>query len=248
MNDAARTRLLDLNRRFYASVADDFHETRLGAQPGLLRALDSLPRRNALRLLDAGCGNGRFAHVLNDAAIDARYTGVDGSAELLALATSHARDLPRVDVRFVYADFAAPGWSTPLAAGAFDAVVCFATLHHIPSFALRQRIVCDLAALLIAREDARLILSCWQPLNSPRIAAKQLPWSTIGLSERDVDAGDLLLPWDRGARALRYVHQIDEAEIQRLAAGAGLCATETFLADGKAGDLGLYAVLRRTDD
>jgi tRNA (uracil-5-)-methyltransferase TRM9 len=53
------------------------------------------------------------------------------------------------------------------------------------------------------------------------------------------------LPWNQGVHALRYVHQIDQAELEQLASEAGLALVHHFDADGKEGKLNLYGVLRR---
>jgi hypothetical protein len=44
--------------------------------------------------------------------------------------------------------------------------------------------------------------------------------------------------------ALRYVHQLDLDEVRTLAADAGLRLLDTFRADGKEGNLNLFALLR----
>lgn len=246
MTPATQQRLLALNRAFYAAIGDVFDLTRHNLAQGMVQALDYLPASDGpLRVLDAGCGNGRFVRAFEQAGRPAAYVGVDADARLLAHAREQAAELRGVEAAFVEADMADAGWKAALGGATFDAIACLATLHHFPGLALRGRIVGDLAGLLVP--GGRLIVSAWQFLTAPRLAGKQVPWEVIGLSAEDVEPGDALLPWQQGIYALRYVHQIDASELDGLARAAGLVPLGHFSADGKEGNLNLYGIFTRED-
>lgn len=242
MNDDVRAQLLALNRQFYAAVGEEFDRTRQSLPTGMVQLAQMLRRDQALRVLDAGCGNGRFARALAQAGVTAGYLGIDADAQLLALAATQTHDLADVPTAFRAVDLAEPGWPAGIAAaGPFDAVVCLAVLHHFPGYDLRQRLVNDLAGLLAP--SGVLALSTWQFLAAERFTGKLEPWATIGLTGDDVEPGDALLPWNQGVHALRYVHHLDIAEIETLAATAHLRVVESFRADGKEGNLNLFTIL-----
>ncbi|MCB0023555.1 MAG: class I SAM-dependent methyltransferase, partial [Caldilinea sp.] len=108
MRQAVQQRLLDLNRQFYAIVADEFDRTRQGLPAGMVmlarQLAATLPASG--RVLDVGCGNGRFARALAEAGVAAHYTGIDGDARLLALAAEQTADLAGLACRFAQADLA----------------------------------------------------------------------------------------------------------------------------------------------
>ena len=104
------------------------------------------------RILDVGTGTGRGAIAL--AARGARVTGVDASAEMLAVARRRAEE-EHVDVEFVQGD--AHGLAYP--DRSFDAVVCLRVLMHTPDWrqslgelcrVARHRVLFDYPALLSA--------------------------------------------------------------------------------------------------
>lgn len=242
---AVAARLLALNRAFYAQVGAAFNATRQNIPPGMTRGMRAVAALNPgapLRVLDVGCGNARLARALLALQRPVLYTGIDADAGLLAAAGSLS--LPQaqgVAVRLLQADIAHPGWEALLLGERFDLVACLATLHHLPGEALRAAVVSALAGLLAP--GGRLLLSAWQFADSPRLAARVLPWPAVGLQQSDVEPGDALLPWDSGPHALRYVHLIDAAEMARLGAAAALMPVEEWRADGRSGNLTLYTLL-----
>jgi tRNA (uracil-5-)-methyltransferase TRM9 len=251
MQPETQTKLLALNQRFYATVADPFDATRLATPPGKVALVTRLPLRNRVKptpVLDIGCGNGRLAWLLEERGKPIDYVGVDANPDLLTRAQLHTLALHHVQARFVQADLADPTWTeaVPRPAKGFAVVVCLATLHHLPGMDLRRRVMQDLAALVAP--TGLIAISTWQFLTSVRMAAKVLDWAVVGIDPNTVDPGDALLPWQQGGYAVRYVHQVDATEVADLAAHAGLRVVDSYLADGKEGNLNLYTLLRRTPE
>jgi 2-polyprenyl-3-methyl-5-hydroxy-6-metoxy-1,4-benzoquinol methylase len=248
MRSEVQQQLLELNRRFYATVAEEFDRTRQGIPEGMRRLARLLSERlpSPARVLDVGCGNGRFARALAEAGVVGRYAGLDADGRLLALAMEQTTGrLEGLSCRFAPADLAQPEWVKAATEAPYDAVVSLAVLHHFPGRALRQRLVQEMASLLAPR--GLLTLSTWQFLSAPRFLERTLPWSEVGLSEADVEPGDALLPWNQGVHAVRYVHHLDLTELEELLAVCGLHIIERFRADGKEGNLNLFVVAQRND-
>jgi len=242
MNDDMTDRLLALNRDFYATFAEHFAASRSVSDPALTSILPYLPSR--ARILDVGCGNGRLALLLDRERPGCRYVGVDGVAELIDEGRDQARELSHTEAVFRVLDIAESGWTgqLPGVEGAdFDCVVALAVLHHIPGFDLRARILRDMAGVL--SPEGYVVLSTWRFLAHERMRRKIVDWGEVGIDGSDLDPGDYLLDWKRGGRGVRYCHMIDEAEVEELAAAAGLVVRETFRAGGREGDLSLFAVL-----
>ena len=262
MDETTRSALAKLNTAFYAGFAGDFARTRRGWPLGFERILPHL--RPAANVLDVGCGNGRLLTFLTERGWRGHYLGVDGSAGLLAAAENtftlrHTQLSTAADVQdqrssmpgggstaslFRLADLLNPQWTMTLGGFTPDAIACLAVLHHIPGAAHRARLVAECADLLA--QGGTLILSVWQFLGTPRLRARILPWSTVGLSDEDVDPGDYLLSWGKGAAGHRYCAAIDAETLCTLARQAGLATVETFDADGHEGNLSLYGIFRAT--
>ncbi len=244
MDAKTRNRLLALNKKFYETVADPFHVTRLSLSTGMIWLLDYAPAHEPLRVMDAGCGNGRLAVALDQLNRPVRYVGVDGNEQLLSYAAAQTAGLAHVDAAFVHADLATGGWDAAVAEyeRAFDLVACLATLQHIPGYDLRAKLVRTLAAHL--SDNGRLALTGWQFLENARLTSRQIDWAEVGINAADVEPGDALLPWKQDVYAVRYVHQVDASEMKLLAHQANLCIVDTYRADGKENNLNLYAIMQ----
>ncbi len=267
MDPSTRAALRRINRSFYASHADDFHRTRhAGGWPGWTQVVERAAQagRGALRVLDLGCGNGRFAlfldrraDLLGGRAFD--YLGLDLSPELIARAEAAARQAAgRGPIRFLVGDMEAPGLEgsapgmgaesepevhaepEPQPVKLFDLVALFGVLHHIPGFAARRRVLERAASA--AAPGGVLALTCWQFVDDPRFAQRRLDWRRdAGLDPEHREPGDHLLRWGPpGSGAVRYCHHVDEAELDRLVTDLPLAELDRYRADGPGGAQNLY--------
>ena len=244
MNDEIIERLLALNRRFYTTFAEHFAASRSVSDPALTSILPYLPYDATI--LDAGCGNGRLALLLDQERPGSTYVGVDATPELIEEARAQAGQLPQTDTTFCVADVTRPNWTEVLPQAPFDCVVVLAVLHHIPDFDLRARVL--RAATSVLNSQGYVILSTWRFLAHERMRRKIVDWDEVGIDEGELEPGDYLLDWKRGGRGLRYCHMVDENEVERLAAASDFVVRETFRAGGREGDLSLFAVLDRAAD
>ena len=237
MNAQTQDHLLDLNRRFYDQFAASFSDTRNRAQPGVRQLVPDL--LSAANILDVGCGNGTLACALKKAGYSGQYLGVDVSEGLLASARETIGPSEQGSFTFQQVDLSDPDWARQLPVNQVDALVSFAVLHHLPGKDLQHRTAQAFHDLLAPNGWAAV--SVWQWQNSPRLVKRVVPWSMAGLGQEDVDDGDVLLDWRASDQVgLRYVHTFSKASLTQLAESAGFTITQSFLSDGKPGNLALY--------
>jgi tRNA (uracil-5-)-methyltransferase TRM9 len=249
-DDTART-LNVLNRAFYATIADDFDATRAHPWPGWARLLPLLPA-SPLRVLDVGCGNGRFGVFLASHFPSVEYHGIDNSPSLLERARTALDSLPNLSATLETHDVVDALIETPhrpalspiareggLGNEGYDLVALFGVLHHIPGAARRVELLRALAGQVKAR--GLLVFACWRFYEFPRFRDRIIPFPT----HLDVEPGDYLLDWRRGAQAVRYCHYVDDAEQAELTNVTGLTLLDSYRADGESGNMNAYVALRR---
>ena len=179
MDPRSRDAIQQLTRDFYRRHAQSFSDSRDHPWPGWERVAERIPPRP--RILDVGCGNGRFASFLAARGRDdVDYTGVDQSEALLAIARSRTAAWPTTRVTLHAADVLAPG---ALPAGPFDVVVLFGVLLHVPGFDARV----DLAARLAERlaPGGFLAATLWHFAMDERALRHTVPFDVHPI---DVDA------------------------------------------------------------
>jgi ubiquinone/menaquinone biosynthesis C-methylase UbiE len=123
-------------------TAEQFDAARFGGPIGALVAdaqerflVSALAPLEGLAVLDVGTGTGRAAVLL--AGSGARVTGVDASAEMLAVATRRAGSVSSPSIAFARGDAHALAFSNR----SFDAAVCLRVIMHTPGW---RRVVAEL--------------------------------------------------------------------------------------------------------
>ena len=231
--------LNQLNTLFYSQNAVSFGATRQRPWDGWQDLLEYMPQK-PFRLLDIGCGNGRFEVFLRAKHIQlSLYMGIDSSTSLLEDARKqvegeYERVFKRVDI------VASKNWlEMP---GSFDVAVLLAVVHHIPSKQLRQNAINRAAELL--KPGGILIVSLWHYDTDARFSHKIIPWDYAPqISQSELEAGDYLLSWNNEQSKMRYVHVFNKTEVDDLVRASGLELLKSFNADGKNQQLNQYFVL-----
>lgn len=246
MDPATADALADINRRFYREHAEAFGATRRAPWSGWERLLPPLRRRFrglGLRVLDVGCGHGRFGRFLDSASVAARldYLGVDGSEELLA----EARRLGPDAARWQRVDLLSEARALPRER--FDLVVLFGVLDGIPGREGRRRLLECCVDRLAA--GGRLIFTLWRHADDDD--ARRVTWERYNaralrrIDPARLEAGDRLRAWGEGDAVVRYLNRIDDAEVAGWDRALGTAPEFAFRADGRGGDQNDYRVLRR---
>ncbi|MGH9322104.1 MAG: class I SAM-dependent methyltransferase [Vicinamibacteria bacterium] len=207
-----------VNRRFYQERASEFGATRERPWSGWIELFD---RYRALlpagpRVLDLGCGNGRFARFLDQRlSCTFDYCGVDASPP--ALAEARKRLGSRENVVLIEHDFLSSESPLPpgFAGREFDLVALFGVLHHVPGSARRLQILRRLSESVAA--SGLLVFSVWEFDRHERFRKKIVPWAGRDLDVSDLEPGDYLLTWGSDAQGLRYCHAMSESEEDTLA-------------------------------
>ena len=234
MDDATARYLNNLNRAFYAKTANEFHATRGAAWPGWTRLL--LYLHTPLRVLDLGCGNGRFGVFLAEhRQTPLVYHGIDAEPRLLDFAHSALHAFADVKPILDQADIL----TDPLPAQTYGLVVMFGLLHHVPGLERRRHLIAEAAARVA--EGGLLVFACWRFMDFTRFRERIVAWPP----EIPVERGDHLLDWRRGERAIRYCHHVDDDEQAALIAAAELELVDSYRADGEDSRTNSYAILRR---
>lgn len=204
MRDEVAQKIVQENRRVYNRIADKFSATRRYPWDDF-KLFDQYVNTGD-RILDIGCGNGRLAEYLSDKNVD--YVGIDSSDKLI----DHARQ-KNPKAKFKVAD----ATTVPFSDNEFNTVFCIATLHHIPSVKLRQKVIQE--AFRVVRSGGYLIMTEWNLWNKrwwkllSRYALKKL----AGKSK--LDWGDVSKPWKNEQGDIvgkRYLHPFTRCELNRL--------------------------------
>jgi alkylated DNA repair protein alkB family protein 8 len=220
-------KILAQTKDIYNTIAPDFSDTRgkwwqgFGSFNKYVKVGD--------HVLDLGCGNGRMADIFADSGVS--YLGIDNSEGLIKIAKKRFADKPWIKLEI--------GDALSLKMESqFDLVLMIAVLHHVPTKALRLKVLKNIYTAL--KPGGRLVMSnwnLWQAIDKKRFRywkylfnyGEKIKRSTWSLS-------DAYVPWKPMAGDnMRYVHSFKSGELKRLLKQAGF-KIEKLNFEGKNGE------------
>lgn len=192
--------LLNKTKEDYTLIADDFSRTRQRIWDEIRFLFDNYLIEGD-RILDLGCGNGRYYETVKGKGVD--YVGVDNSERLIKLAQKK-----HPGVKFQTAD----ALNLPFPDNHFDKVYSIAVLHHMPSREFRSQFLKE--AKRVLKQEGLLILTVWKFYGKKEISLffKYTILKLIGKSK--LDFKDIFEPW--GKKTERYYHWFSKRELANL--------------------------------
>lgn len=197
--------LLDKVRTDYNQIAKEFSSTRQTAWPEI-RSLFNDFVKDGNKILDLGCGNGRYVDFLQEKQIE--YFGVDNSEGLIAIAKQ----------RYSQQNFqVADGLNLPFVEDFFDKIYCIAVLHHIPSKEQRLKFLKEVKRVL--KPNGILVLTVWKFRWLKEISLLLRYTILKLLGKNKMDFGDIIEPW--GKQLGRYYHIFSQNDLRKLCKEVG---------------------------
>jgi SAM-dependent methyltransferase len=232
MDNKTIKKILEINSYFYESYAKEFSLTRQAPWKGWSKLWDFLGTKS-IKILDLGCGNGRFYKFLKEnSQVAFDYIGVDISKSLV----DEAKALyPRAN--FEVENFLI---KNDKYLANFDVVVGFGVLHHIPDFQERLNFLSNSAGYLAI--DGTLIMTFWTRFPEQK---KQ-----INVPAAELEKNDFLVEWDNDKDKYRYIHVFDNLEMIKIKTHMekiGLKLISEFSSDGKDESSNVYLVWKKHD-
>ncbi len=197
---------MDKVRGDYNLIAQDFSSTRreINIWKEARFLLD--PKKND-KILDLGCGNGRYYSFFKDEEV--KYIGVDNSQELINIAK---QKYPGVQFQVE------SGLNLSFPDNYFDQIYSIAVLHYIPSKEYRLKFLKE--AKRVLKNNGYLTLLVWKfPLKEElSLLFKYTILKLLG--KTDLDFRDIFRPWH--GRTQKYYHLFSKRELKQLVKQAGL--------------------------
>lgn len=231
----------------YDKYAKEFSQTRQNPWKGWeqvsaeLKSLELGTSKNPLRVLDLGCGNGRFLKFLAAEGYEIEnYFGVDNSNLLLYETkelTNKLKSEEKVKEGKIFnIDLNTEDWESKIH-GEFNVVVSFGVMHHINPFDTRKSFLSK--AFNILEPNGLLAVSYWQFGALPRYQEKKE--STDKNAGTKYSEHDFILNFG-SSKAKRFCHFVNGQELIELEDGMKYKDSKTFLNDGREDNENLYRI------
>ncbi|MFH1172974.1 MAG: methyltransferase domain-containing protein [bacterium] len=238
MDKQMQKNLLELVKRNYEEIAEDFDATRKKQLwPELIKLAGMV--KDGDKILDVGCGNGRLAEAFREKKIN--YIGVDNSEKLIESAKKNAireiASLPAVarnDRRFEVADILE---LDKLPENNFDYVFSIAVLHHLPGEDLRIKALEQMKNKI--NNNGKIIITVWNLWSQKKFSRLIVKFGLLKLVGKNppggeagkLDFGDILFNWKNSQgqpASQRYYHAFSRAELGKTVKSAGLRLAKSY--------------------
>lgn len=214
--------ILDKVRDDYNHIAPDFANTRVNIWPEIAVLFDYIRKND--KVLDLGCGNGRFVNIIKERG--GEYFGTDVSFGLIDIAK---KNYPNDSFQ------ATEPLKLPFGDNYFDVIYSIAVLHHIPSKDFRLEFLQE--ARRVLKAGGIFVLTVWKP--------KDKHWGIFGLL-RGMDFGDVIEKWFGNNKGERYFHCFTEVELTRLLRQADFEILKSGIIQNEKGNRqNLFVVLKK---
>jgi len=224
--------LLNKVKDDYNYIAIDFANTRANIWLEIANLFDYIKKGD--KVLDLGCGNGRFVNIIKEKG--GVYLGCDVSENLINIAK---KNYPNENFQVKQA------LKLPFQNNYFDVIYSIAVLHHIPSKQFRLEFLQE--AKRVLKMGGIFVLTAWKPKDKQERFLKIKFWlkKVFGLS-RGLDYGDVIEKWFSNNKGERYFHCFTEKELIKLAQQAGFEILKWGVIKNKKGNRqNLYIVLEK---
>ncbi|MEA3463726.1 MAG: class I SAM-dependent methyltransferase [Patescibacteria group bacterium] len=218
MDKQTQKNLLNLVKRNYKEIAENFSETRKKyLWPELIKLTQNV--KNGDKVLDVGCGNGRLLQAFLNKRIS--YVGMDSSEKLIDLAQQKNWKLEVGSWKFIKGDILE---LDEINKTGFDHVFCIAALHQIPGKDLQIQALKQLKNKV--KPDGKIIITVWNLWSQKKF--RKLIWKFVLLKligKNKIDYGDILFDWkdSQGERvSQRYYHAFTKSELKKIVKKARL--------------------------
>ena len=202
MNTKTAKEILKKVKKDYNQISDSFDETRKYSWKEFELALPYL--KKAEKVIDLGCGNGRFYKYIEDKKVKCKYFGLDNSEELIKKAKTNFKN-----AKFKLVDILKISQINE----SFDFAASIASIHHIPSKELRKKAIIEIGRIL--EKSGTLFITAWN-LFQPKY--KKYIWQSRFrhiYSFGKYDWHDTFIPWGKSG-IKRYYYAFKKKELRKL--------------------------------